>query len=286
MKCCSLRVWLAALLTVPLAGIAVEVDGIAAKVGSESILKSDVIREMRRTGRAAAQYEQVRDEMIDRKLILKAAAESKMTMQEWVVESRVRDIIDKGFGGDRNKLLDALSKDRISYPEWYAQIKADLIVSAMRWQVIDKNVSASPAAVRKEFADHPERYFVKGKVTVSVIMLKPEDVGKRKEIDEGLRTKDFEALGARKYVDIEPAEVFNPEICAEIVKMPKGTISHWIEMDGWSFLLRKDDEKGGKARTFEEAFDDVEAAVKEETAKKAYVNWLERLRAETYVKVF
>ena len=49
---------------------------------------------------------------------------------------------------------------------------------------------------------------------------------------------------------------------------------------------RKEDERDEKHLSFEEAFADVEANVKEEKSKAAYLAWIARLRAETYVKVF
>lgn len=266
---------------------AVEVDGIAAKVGSETILRSEVANEMQRLGlHDASRYEEIRDEMIDRKLMLQAARESKMTMQEWVVENRVREIIQKAFGGDRNRLIETLGRQRISYPEWYARMKEDMIVGAMRWNVINKNITASPAEMRAEYAAHPERYVAEHRVTVSVILLKPEERVRRDEITAALKEKSFEELGGKRYADVKPEDVFKPEVCAEIAAMPKGTISKWIEIDGWSFLLRKEDEREGKQLSFEEAFDDVEANVKEEKSKAAYLAWIARLREETYVKVY
>lgn len=292
-----LRVMTAAVAMSPLAVVSAEIDGIAARVGSDTILKSDVVREMHRSGASEDGYERVRDELIDRKLIVRAASEAKMTMQEWVIESRIREIINKSFDGDRNKLMEALSKDKISYPEWFARMKEDMVVNAMRWQVIDKNVTASPSALRKEYADHPERYRLGNKVSVSVILLSPENMSKRQEVSDMLKSESFADIARRFSVDshaaeggawkdVVPEEVFKPEVCEEISKMPKGTISHWIEIDGWSFLLRKDDDSSGKLRTFEEAIDDIENNVKEEVAKKAYLAWLERLRAETYIKVY
>ena len=266
---------------------AVEVDGIAAKVGSESILRSEVVAEMARLGlRDASRYAEVLNDMIDRKLMLKAARDSKMTMQEWVVENRVREIIQKAFGGDRNRLIETLGQQRVSYPEWYARMKEDMIVGAMRWNVINKNVTASPAEMRAEFAAHPERYVTDGRVTVSVILLTPEERARRAEVSAALKDKSFEELGGKRYENVKPEDVFKPEVCAEIAAMPKGTISKWVDIDGWSFLLRKEDERPGKKLTFEEAFDEIEANVKEEKSKAAYLAWMARLRDEAYVKVF
>ncbi len=263
-----------------------EVDGIAARVGTEAILRSDIQDELRRMGAGDDRFVDVRNQMIDRKLILKAATEAKMTMQEGVIESRIREIIKKGFDGDRNKLMDTLTRQKVSYPEWRARMKEDMIVQAMRYQVVDKNVTASPADMRKEYRDHRDRYTSEGTVSVSVIALPPSDAAKRDEISAQVRDRSFVALGAKEYKDVKPADQFNPTICAEIARMPKGTISHWIEIDGWSYLIRKDGETPGKVRSFEESIDDIEARVKEETAKRLYVEWLDRLRAETYIKVY
>jgi len=270
-----------------LPAMAVEIDGVAAKVGSDTILRSDVVEEMRRMGlHDSSRFDEIRNEIIDRKLILKAAVESKMTIQDWVVENRMREIIDKAFGGDRNKLIETLGRQRISYPEWQARMKEDMVVSAMRWNVVDKNVSASPAAVRAEYEAHPERYATPATVTVSVIMLKPEEKDRRREISEKLKDVEFEALGAKRYENVKPAEFFAPDLCAEIATLPRGTISRWVEIDGWSFLVKKESETAGAARSLDEAYDEVVANVKEEAAKKAYSAWMERLRAETYIKVF
>ena len=269
------------------AAAAVEVDGIAARVGEDAILRSDVVAEMMRAGeRDGAQFANYLNDMIDRRLIIRAAAGAKMTMQEWVVENRVREIVNRAFGGDRNRLLETLARQKQSYPEWYARTKEDMIVGAMRWNVINKNITASPAEMRAEYAAHPERYVAEHRVTVSVILLKPEERVRRDAITAALKEKSFAELGGKRYADVKPEDVFKPEVCAEIAAMPKGTISKWIEIDGWSFLLRKEDEREGRRLSFEEAFDDVEANVKEEKSKAAYLAWIARLREETYVKVY
>lgn len=276
---------------------AVEVDGIVATVGDVTILRSDVMNELRRTGWDESRFNEVRNHLVDRQLILKAAKDAKMTMQEWIVDNRVRELVDGMFGGDQNKLKAALAQQKLPYTEWRQRIKDDLVVGAMRWNMIDKNVSSSPAELKAEFARHPERYRVGRKVTVSVILLKPEDAEKRAEVSAALKDEDFGELAKRYsadthaaaggvWKDVQPEEVFRPEICEEIAKMPVGTLSRWVELDGWSFLLRKDAESGSSARTFAEAYDDIEANVRDANAKALYDAWMERLRAATYIKVY
>ena len=276
---------------------AVEVDGIAAKVGADNILKSEVMMELRRMRLPDNEYPRVLQDLIDRRLIVKAAGEAKMTMQEWVIEGRIRDIITKSFGGDRNKLMETLSAQKVSYPEWHQRMKEDMIVSAMRWNVIDKNAVVSPSALRKEFNDHRDRYDKPAKVTLSVILLNPESITNRVTISSLLRERDFEDLAKEYSADIHaaeggiwkeivPGDVFKPEICAEIAKMPKGTISHWIELDGWSYLLKKIDEIESVRVTFADAYEAIEGNLREEMARKAYDDWLARLREETFIKIY
>lgn len=284
-------------LLTALAAFAVEVDGIAARVGSSVILKSAVLGEMRRAGVGEEKYAEVRGEMIERELILKAAARAKLQMQDWVVENRVREIVTRMFGGDANRFKAALAKDRVTFPEWRQRVKDDMVVSAMRWQTVDKTVSANPADMRREYESHPERYMTGNLVTVSAILIGPGDADKKPEIEEALKTEPFAEV-AKKYSsdarakdggqwkDIKPEDEFRPEVCAEIAKMKKGETSKWIELDDWNFLVRKDDEKAGSKMTFEEAYDDVAQNVRKELADKRYREWIDRLKAETYIKVY
>ena len=288
---------MAATLFVALSAFAVEVDGIAARVGSSVILKSAVLGEMRRAGVGEEKYAEVRGEMIERELILKAAARAKLQMQDWVVENRVREIVTRMFGGDANRFKAALAKDRVTFPEWRQRIKDDMVVAAMRWQTVDKTVSANPADMRREYESHPERYMTGNRVTVSAILIGPGDADKKPEIEEALKTEPFAEV-AKKYSsdarakdggqwkDIKPEDEFRPEVCAEIAKMKKGETSKWIELDGWNFLVRKDDEKTGVKMSFEQAYDDVAQNVRKELADKRYREWIDRLKAETYIKVY
>lgn len=288
---------LAATLCTVAQALAVEVDAVAARVGTEAILKSDIVLEMQRMNAPQSAFEAVRAEMIDRKLILRAALESKMTIQEWVIENRIREIIKSMFEGDRNKLVEFLSLKKMSYPEWRERMKNDMVIQAMKWNVVDKNVSVGPQAMRNEYESHPERYAEPSIVTVSVILLKPEDASKRDEVASALKKEPFSAVAKRfssgsraseggLWKDINPADVFKPAICEEISKMPRHTISNWIELDGWSFLLKKESETPGKRLSFIDAYSKVEENVRKEAAAKSYSAWIERLRADTYIKIY
>ena len=271
---------------------AVAIDGIAATVGSAAILKSDVEAELRRNPRLK-DFTAARNALIERQLILKAAAESKLTMQDWVVEDRVRSIVEEAFGGDRNKLVEALAKERTPFSEWKRRIRDDLVVNAMRWSVVEKNVRASPAAMRREYESNKDAYRAQGKVSVTAIVLRPEDAGKRGDVAAALKKEPFEDVAKRYsggsaavWKDIVPSEKFRPEVCAEIAKTPVGAVSRWTELDGWLFLVRKDAEAPAKPRAFAEAYADIEAKVRAAESKRLYSAWMECLKSETHIHVY
>ena len=294
----KLKTWTAAALLAPFAVSAAEVDGIAARVGSDTVLRSEVEQELQRAGKPADRFDEELQALIDRKLILKAAADAKVTMQDWVVENRVREIIDRAFGGDRNKLMAMLQSQKIAYPEWRARMKDDLIASAMVWQTVEKNVVATPGLMRREFADHPERYAVGRRCTVEVILLKPEEVGKRAEIDAALKAGTPFADLARKYSadgkasagglwkDVDPETTFKPEVNEAVERIGDGETSAWVEISGWSFLVHRLSVVASGSRSFAEAYDDIEKNVRAAEYERIYKAWIERLRKASYVKIY
>ena len=280
-----------------LSAFSIEVDGTAARVGSAVILRSDVIGEMRRAGVGADRFEDVRTGMIERELMLQAATAAKLQMQDWVVENRIREVVAHNFDGDLNKLKAALAKDRVSYPEWRQRLKEDMLVAAIRWQIVEKNVAATPAAMRAEYASHPERYRADPRVTVSVILLKPDAASKTAEVEGDIASAGFAEAARRHSADahakdggqwknVRPDEVFRPAICTAIESLKVGETSSWIELDGWKFLIHKDAESSGGLRSFLDAYDDVAANVKAAESERLYNAWIKRLRDETYIKVY
>lgn len=276
---------------------AIEVDGVAVSVGNITILRSDIKAEMMRRGVSnESRYVEFRNRLIERELILRAATKAKLTMQDWVVEDRIRTIVDDSFGGDRTKLETMLIERKISEADWRRKIKEDMVVAAMRWTIVDKNVTASPSEMREEYEKNSSRYSAGDKVSVSVILLSPENAAKKTEITNLLKKEDFSSLAKKysadkrakeggAYKDIVAEDEFSEVVCKEIAKTPKGAISQWIEIGGWNFLLRKDDEKSSAKRAFVDAYADIEANVKEAKSKRLYDEWIERLKAETYIKI-
>ena len=255
--------------------LAAVIDGLAATVNTDSILKSEVVQEMAMRGVQLNEenYQATLNDLIDAKLILSAAARSKMTMQEWVVETRVQEIIKRSFDGDRNRLMADLAKDHVAYSEWHKRIRNDMIISSMRYQTIDKHVVATPAAIKAEYTEHPDKYSTAGEGKVSVTVWLRSNKSGKERMDE--------------YKDIVPETLLQPEVCNVIRVTPLGETSDWCPYQGFMFKVRKDAEDVTKnVLPLNECFTLVEAEVKRQKGQELYKEWLDTLRKEAYIKVY
>ena len=313
------RLSLFAALAASLVSSAAMLDGVAARIDSRVITVGDVMAELRRhpeirekvkasgdESELQALYRAALDMLIERRLILKAAETKKMEIPEWVIDNQIREIVHDMFGGDMNRLEEELSRSKITMPEYRNTIKDDITVRGMRQQMVEQYVTASPGAMRKEYRDHPERYCQESKVSVRVILLKPPtpgdglaSIGTRwMQIGEELAKGENFADMAIKYSadshaqdgglwkDVNPEEAFRPEIAAEIAKLDVGRVSKMIDIDGWGFIVKKEAETGAKTMSFEEAYEKISWTVRNDAAKKAYDEWIARLKDDAFIKIY
>ena len=291
-------------------------DGVAAYVNAEMITIAEVMNEVRRSPysesapevrerRLRELYRATLDALIDRKLILAAAKKSKMQLQPWAVENRIREIVANNFDGDQSKLHNLLAERQITLEEWRKNIEEDLIITAMRYQQVEKRVTPTPAEVRAEYEVNKGRYQTENAVGVSMIVLDPpatsadETVEARAaKIEEALKagtpfaklaqsySKDATAASGGEWGKVNPEDVFRKEIVEALAKLVPGEVSKVLVIDGYGYIVRKDEQQDVRVLTFEEAAPYVESHLKMRTAERLYKEWTERLRKEAYIKIF
>ena len=298
---------------------AVVMDGVAARVDGEIITMGDILTEAHRNpalrekftaasrdrARLAALYKEVVEDIIDRRLILKEAAHKKMEMQEWLIDNRVREIVKEHFHGDRNELVQELQKTNTSMDEWRNTIREDLILAGMRYQIVDQYVQQpSPGAMRREYDEHRSRYVEDARVTVSTILLKPEE-GRAPVKERAVQilaaldkpgadfatlardhSADSHAKDGGLWKDIKPEDEFRPEIVDALAKLKVGEHSQLVDLDGWGFILRKEAEHAAKKLSFAEAYEKIARNAYREAENKAFADWMARLRKQAFIQIY
>lgn len=295
---------------------AVLLDGVAAYVNTEMITIGEVMSEVRRSPwadtapelrekRLRELYTATLNALIDRKLILAAARKSKMELQSWAVDNRIREIVANNFDGDQTKLHNLLADRKIAYEEWKKNIEEDLLITAMRYQQVEKRVAPTPSEVRAEYEANKGRYQTETATAVSMIILDPperesdESVEARAaKIAEALKagtsfaslaktySRDAKASEGGSWGKVNPEDVFRREIVEALAKLSPGETSPVLILDGYGYIVRKDEQQDARPLTFEEAAPYVESHLRMRQAEKLYKEWIDRLRAEAYIKVF
>lgn len=306
------------IMTVACMAHAATLDAIVAKVNDAAITLDDVRNEIKRNPEIAGRlaeaaksgekgvrdlYKAALDSLIERRLVLAQAAEKKMDMQEWVVDNRIREIVHARFNGDMSRFEANLAESRIPMTEFRATLKEDMIIGAMRYQMVEKDLSPTPAQMKTEYDSHPDRYKLDAKVSVRVILLRPEDGNSGTNsllkdiiarLDKGesfsdlaiRHSADSHAKDGGLWKDVNPAEAFRPEVAAAIAKLKTGERSKPVVLDGWSFIILKEKENAERILPFAEAYDQIMKNVKRDLGKRLHKEWVERLRAAAYIKEY
>ena len=97
---------------------------------------------------------------------------------------------------------------------------------------------------------------------------------------------DSHAKDGGLWKNVKPEEAFRPEIAAAIDKLVVGETSPLLNLDGWGFIVKKIGQTKERKRSFAEAYEEIEANVKKDLAAAKYKEWIDRLRAEAFIKIY
>ncbi len=291
-------------------------DGVAAYVNEAKITIAEVMNEVRRQPidqipegereqRLRDMYQLALVAMVDRQLILDASKKQKVQLQPWAVNARVREILVNNFDNDEAKLNVILADRKITKEEWRQTLEQDMLLSAMRYQNVEKRVNVTPGEVRAEYEANKGRYRTESAVSVSMIVLDPPE----KETDETVAaraakitaalkagqsfadlarqySKDSKAAVGGSWGKVNPEDAFRKELADALAKLKAGEVAPLIELGSYGYLLRKDEQQDVRLLTFEEAQPYAESRLKMAKAEQLYKEWITRLRKDSYIRVF
>jgi len=293
----------------------ISVDGVVAYVNDAVITFSDVMVEVNRMPMDYAppeQREQRRWEMfnatlnamVNRRLVLDYAKKTKVQLQPWAVDARIREIVQNNFDGDQTKLYDSLADRKMSIEEWKTLLEEDLLLSAMRYQYVEKRVSVSPSEIRAEYEANKARYQTEGAVAVSMIVLAPPADASEGTITERANmiaaalkdgtsfadlarrySKDSKAQNGGSWGKINPEDVFFKDLATAVTQLRPGQVTPLVVQSGYGYIARKDEQQDLRVLTFDEAAQFVEGRLKVEKSEKMFKEWVARLRNEAYIKI-
>jgi peptidyl-prolyl cis-trans isomerase SurA len=296
----------------------VQLDGMAAYVDDEAITIGDVrqtleplVAKLRQVYHGSDLEEQLRkaypkalDDLIERRLILKAFAKTGQTIPDRVIERRINEMVFERFDNDRAVLMDALRREQLSYDEWRNQVREHIIITSMRKMILDQKVVISPAAIREVYDSHPDLYRIPGQIHLSLIRIAAgaNDMEKpvRRELAESTRRRamegsDFSSLAKQVSEDgkaeqggdwgwMTPDEL-RPELAVAIRDLPVGTLSPLVEVGSDFYLLKVLERREATVVPFSEAQVDIERDLRRQESVRQYDAWILRQKREFNVRI-
>jgi len=293
----------------------VKVDGVAAYANAHVITYSDVLgasRELqqmvslRRTGdEANTLYRRILDDLINRKLMLDAYEDQKeIKIPDAMFDERAESVIREMFKGDRTAFLKALGEDGLTETIWRAQIREQMVVSAMRNLRVDSRVQVSPLAVRERYEKDPSLFTEPAKVKFSMMVIAKGDsdatkATQKEKLDAALAAlaegTDFADVAKRYSEDamaekggerdwIEP-DMLRQELHDLVEKSAPGEVSEVLEIGPHYSLVKVQDRRAASRVSFEDAYARIERELRQEMSQRITEEWTTRLRRDSFVQV-
>ena len=310
----------AAEASAPASNQTIRVDGIAAYVNGTIITRGDVFKEMSASAaelmrqmpgtntsqKMADAFEVARNALVERQLVLAAyaARDDNQKLPDWVVDSRINEIVHEEFNDDRSALLGMLSEQHMTYDEWRKRMEENLIIRVMRQENVDRWVNVSPAMVRRWYDAHQDDYLMPAKIQLRAIVIFKGDTAegtaaqRNRAIDVKVRLNkggDFAAL-ARQYSEDNKASsggdwgqvetaLLQRNLAIVAARLKPGETSKIIETgDGYYIFKSEGGDPAGYA-SFEDVRDEIEKDLRKTEMQRVYTQWIDRLRRAAYIHI-
>jgi peptidyl-prolyl cis-trans isomerase SurA len=308
------RIAAVALVASPTAADEQVVDGIAAQVGGDIVLVSEVLRmteptekKMREAGIPEAEIAKLRAEglekMIEWRLIEQIVRQSDLTASDEEIDGTIQSIAQEN-NLTVDELRRSVTSQGLSYPDYRAEIKRELERRKVVTGLIGSKVNVAENDVMELYDQRYAQQPTAGEVVhVSQIVI---PFGKETGRDKQTAWRDARAAAARIAAG-EPFELVALDVSAVasskggdigwlhvdrlapwmsqvLDQLEPGQVSGILELESVCTLLKLIERKEYERVTFEMAKPQLEEEVFERHLAREYVEWMEELRARTYIE--
>jgi parvulin-like peptidyl-prolyl isomerase len=293
------------------------VDAVAAHVGDKAITVGEAVGiaqpAMRRLAaslrgdelkqRLTEAYRDGVNMAIERRLMLAAYEKQDNKIPEWVFRNRADAIVAQSFGGDRDALMKALSRDGVDYDEWLQDIREQVIVATMRREFVERKVRVSPSAVRVAYDSNRKKYETGEQVSIRLIAMGKgsTDAEVRERLDriesvrkDAVAGKDFASLAKahsehRSRTDggslgwIDPNVSLRSELAEAARNLRPGEVSRVVEIGSDYYLLKVEGRREGGVQSFDAVQDEIERELRRRETESVYRSWMAQLQKGVYI---
>jgi peptidyl-prolyl cis-trans isomerase SurA len=237
------------------------------------------------------------DLLIDDVLIRQQAKKFKIDVSDKEVEGII-DNIKKQYLIDDTELKEKLKEDNISYEDFVAGLRSNVVKGRLLTRVISPDVNLTEKDLRQYYDKHKDE-FVDEEYRLQQIFVSGQRDGQKRVteaynlLQEG---KSFEAV-AKDYSDetksataggdigyVKKVDLI-PQLLAAVVFLTPGVYSSIITTPYGFHILKLVEKKKGEMLTFEMARDSIHEKIVQVESEKRYKDYVGKLRKGSYIEV-
>ena len=250
--------------------------------------------------RALETFNNALDQLVERQLILHDFKTAGYKFPESVIDEEIQQRIRERFG-DRKRLIKTLQAEGMTYEQFRDQEREQFIIRVLTFKNVSSEIIVSPQKIQAYYDLHRQDFSQKDQVKMRTIVLNkdaaaPDQAKKRAEeilakIKEGATFKEMASVysdGASKNQEPEWVDlsVLKKEIGDAAAKLNPGETSSAIEAPEAFYLVQLEEKKPAHIKPLGEVRDEIEKNLLAEEQTRLRKQWVERLKAKTFVRYF
>jgi len=308
----SLTITAIFLTALTVVGWAKTVEEIVIKVNDSIITRSEYEQRLKSTEegmkreykgpdleRKLKELPQVLLEQMEDELLLVEKAKT-MYQVDMIVDQQIESFMKENKLKSKAELSEALKREGMSLDDFKRQVLMIYVPQFMQSREIRSNITISTAEIENYYNSHKEELRTKPRVKLQEILLLKKKYTKEQastlaeEIMKKYKAgKDFGDL-ASEYSDAfshgKKGEAgwfhkgdLNPAISNVVFKLNKGEVTSLIETGSGWYIFRVADVEKEEMPSMEKARQRIVNALKEEKFRKAYEDYIKKIKAENYI---
>jgi peptidyl-prolyl cis-trans isomerase SurA len=251
------------------------------------------------------QYQMLKNEMLNMMitdlLLMQQSKEKNINVSEQV-KMAIDNIKKENNIESDDDLKRGLQQQGLDYGQWVKQLEDNMLKQATVYSEVDRTIVLDDSEIVGYYKLHPAEFTDPEEYRVRAIYLSTE--GKTPEALEEARKlisgkvkagEPFNAL-AKEYSDGPAKEAegdlgrfrkgeLDKTLEQSVARLKAGETGDWIETkNGW-YLLKLEEKKDSRLKTFEEVKKDVEERLYSEKKQKKLEEYLKTLREKSYIKI-
>jgi parvulin-like peptidyl-prolyl isomerase len=241
------------------------------------------------------------EDLVENQLVLQEFKRAGYVVPESYVQNRIDEDIKKF--GDRLNLVKTLQAEGITFETYRTRIRERVILDLMWRQKVPVDPLISPAKIENYYVQNLDKFKMEDQAKLRMIVLNntAQSSIDAKKLAEEILTKiksgvPFEEM-AKLYSQGSQAaqggdwgwvekKVLREDLADVAFKLKPGELSNVIETSQGVFIMKVEEFKVAYTKTLSEVRDEIEATLKAEENKRLRTQWIDQLKAKSFVRYF